>query len=151
MVCRLNCLDALRLQCVKKEKRVLYARVFVQYASHRNPAPCLAHVHSIYSSPPIIQLRLFFDQSQLPSFQPVRHLSSHLSQSKLFFPNFTFTALCASHIHLPNSSLLETLGSFPSFIQARKSSAHTQHGYNLPNSPRNCLVSLCCVKDGRSG
>lgn len=32
-------------------------------------------------------------QSQLPSFQPVRHLSSHFEQSNSFFPNFRFTSL----------------------------------------------------------
>jgi hypothetical protein len=74
-----------------------------------------------------------------------------LSQSKLFFPNFTFTALCASHIHLPNSSRLLTLGSLPSFIHDLKSSAHDQQGYILPNRLMNCLVSLCCVREGRSG
>ena len=87
----------------------------------------------------------------LPSFQPVRHLSSHLSQSKLFFPNLTLTALCASHIHLPNSSLLLTLGSLPSFIHDLKSSAHDQQGYILPKRLMNCFVSLCCVREGRLG
>lgn len=82
-------------------------------------------------------------QSHLPSFQPVRHLSSHLLQSKLLLPSLTFTALCASHIHLPNSSLLLTLGSLPSFIHALKSSAHTQQGYILPKRLMNCFVSVC--------
>jgi hypothetical protein len=87
----------------------------------------------------------------LPSFHPVRHLSSHLLQSKLLFPNFSLTALCASHIHLPKSSRLLTLGSFPSFIHDLKSSAHDQQGYILPNKPMKVFVSLCWVRDGRSG
>jgi hypothetical protein len=87
----------------------------------------------------------------LPSFHPVRHLSSHLLQSKLLFPNFSLTALCASHIHRPKSSLLLTRGSLPSFIQDLKSSAHDQQGYILPNKLMNCFVSLCWVEVGRSG
>ena len=87
----------------------------------------------------------------LPSLHPVRHLSSHLLQSKLFFPNFSLTALCASHIHRPKSSRLLTRGSLPSFIHDLKSSAHDQQGYILPNKVRNCFVSLCWVRVGRSG
>lgn len=92
-----------------------------------------------------------FSQPHLASFQPVRHLSSHLLQSKLSLPSFTLTALCASHIHRPKSSLLLTRGSLPSFIHDLKSSAHDQQGYILPNKLMNCFVSLCCVKVGRSG
>jgi hypothetical protein len=106
---------------------------------------------NISPTPPFCKTFSDLFQPHLPSFQPVRHLSSHLSQSKLFFPNFTLTALCASHIHLPNSSLLLTLGSLPSFIQDLKSSAHDQQGYILPNKLMNCFVSLCCVSEGRSG
>jgi hypothetical protein len=87
----------------------------------------------------------------LPSFHPVRHLSSHLLQSKLLFPNFSLTALCASHIHLPKSSLLLTRGSFPSFIQDLKSPAHDQQGYILPNKVMKVFVSPCWARDGRSG
>lgn len=106
---------------------------------------------NISPTPPFCNPFQWLHQPHLPSFHPVRHLSSHLSQSKLFFPNFTLTALCASHIHLPNSSLLLTRGSFPSFIHDRKSSAHDQQGYILPNRLMNCFVSLCCVREGRSG
>jgi hypothetical protein len=92
-----------------------------------------------------------FAHPHLPSFHPVRHLSSHLLQSKLLLPNFSLTALCASHIHRPKSSLLLTLGSLPSFIHDLKSSAHDQQGYILPNKLMNCFVSLCWVEVGRSG
>lgn len=94
------------------------------------------------------------NQSQLPSLHPVLHLSSHLSQSNFCFPNFPFTALCASHIHLPNSSRLLTRGAFAalfSLIHARKSSAQTPHGYNFPNRWRNCRVSVCCEGVGWGG
>lgn len=94
------------------------------------------------------------NQSQLPSLHPVLHLSSHLSQSNFCFPNFPFTALCASHIHLPNSSRLLTRGAFAalfSLIHARKSSAQTPHGYNFPKRWRNCRVSVCCEGVGWGG
>lgn len=87
---------------------------------------------------PIVRYQL--QGSHLPSFHPVRHLSSHWVQSNSFFPNLTFTALCASHIHCPNSLLLLTRGVL-AFIQSWKSSAHTQHGYNLPKVRRNAEVS----------
>jgi hypothetical protein len=80
--------------------------------------------------------------SHRPSFHPVLHRSSHFVQSNVSLPNFSLTALCASHIHVPNSLLLETLGVFL-VIQLWKSSAHTQHGYSLPNVVRNDLVSFC--------
>ena len=99
----------------------------------------------------VVKLNLNSFQSQLPSFQPVRQRSCHLLQSNESLPSLTLTALCASHIHRPNSSLLLTFGSFPSFIQALKSSAHTQHGYIFPNRPMNCLVSDCCAMEGASG
>lgn len=83
-----------------------------------------------------------FPGSHLPSPHPVLHLSSHLLQSNFSFPNLSFTALCASHIHVPNSFLLLTRGVFV-FIQAWKSSAHTQHGYSLPNVRRKVAVSDC--------
>jgi hypothetical protein len=41
---------------------------------------------------------------------------------------------------VPNSLLLLTLGVFL-LIQLWKSSAHTQHGYSLPNVDRKDLVS----------
>ena len=89
---------------------------------------------------------LSINQSHLPSPHPVLHLSSHLPQSNSPFPNFLLTSLCASHIHLPSSPLPLTLGSFPSlFIQAWKSSAHTQHGYSFENRERNCRISVCWV------
>jgi hypothetical protein len=78
--------------------------------------------------------------SHLPSFQPVLHRSSHLVQSNVCLPSFSLTALCASHIQVPNSLLLLTLGVFL-LIQLWKSSAHTQHGYSLPNVDRKDLVS----------
>jgi hypothetical protein len=90
----------------------------------------LSYMTSLYSSA----------QSHRPSFQPVRHRSSHFVQSNVFFPNFSLTALCASHIHVPNSLLLLTLGVFL-LIHVWKSSAHTQHGYSLPNVVRNDFVS----------
>jgi hypothetical protein len=89
-------------------------------------------------------------QSQLLSFHPVRHLSSHFAQSNSFFPSFLLTSLCASHIHCPNSSLLSALTLFFS-IKTWKSSAQTQHGYSFPNSPRNCLTLLCSLGLGFSG
>lgn len=70
-----------------------------------------------------------YQGSHLPSLHPVLHRSCHRLQSNCPLPNLTFTALCASHIQRPNSSRLLTRGAFPSsFIQARKSSAQTQHG-----------------------
>ncbi len=62
-----------------------------------------------------------------PSFQPVLHRSSHREQSNVGFPSLRFTWLCASHSHPPNSSRLWALtGTF--FVNAWKSSAHTQQG-----------------------
>jgi hypothetical protein len=106
---------------------------------------------SIPVTPPLLGPSDYCVHPHLPSFQPVRHLSSHLLQSKLLLPSLTLTALCASHIHFPNSSLLLTLGSLPSFIHDLKSSAHDQQGYILPNKLINCFVSFCCVREGRSG
>jgi hypothetical protein len=88
--------------------------------------------------------------SHLPSFHPVRHRSSHFPQSNSFFPNLTLTALCASHIHCPNSLRLLTRGVL-TFIHSWKSSAHTQHGYSLPNVRRNADVSVCNEGSGFSG
>jgi hypothetical protein len=81
-----------------------------------------------------------YQGSHLPSFHPVLHRSSHLVQSNVSLPSFSLTALCASHIHVPNSLLLETLGVFL-VIQVWKSSAQTQHGYSFPNVERKDLVS----------
>ena len=82
------------------------------------PTPCkCSYPHIIQLPPkssfPIIHSSLHFHQSHLPSPHPVLHRSSHLSHSNTSFPNFLLTSLCASHIHLPNSPLEETLGSFP--------------------------------------
>ena len=93
---------------------------------------------------------LMLHQSHRPSFHPVRHLSSHFPQSNSSFPNFTLTALCASHIHRPNSSLLLTRGAFSAFHD-RKSSAQDQQGYIFPNSEMNDRVSDCCVGVGLVG
>lgn len=138
----------------------------VSYLSY-HPSPkfsiCMYSVIYLPSLPPnppqLIQSNPIINpqrknQSQLPSLQPVLHLSSHLSQSNFCFPNFPFTALCASHIHLPNSSRLLTRGAFAalfSLIHARKSSAQTPHGYNFPNRWRNCRVSVCCEGVGCRG
>jgi hypothetical protein len=90
--------------------------------------------------------------SHRPSFQPVRHLSSHLLQSNVFLPSFVLTALCASHIHCPNSPRELTLGAFPScFIHSWKSVAQDQHGYSLPNMFMKVRVSDCRVRSGLSG
>jgi hypothetical protein len=90
-------------------------------------------------------------QSHTP-FQPVRHLSSHLLQSNVFFPSLSFTALCASHIHLPKSSLELTRGAFPfSVIQLLKSSAHVQHGYSSENERTNVKALACCAGVGETG
>jgi hypothetical protein len=89
-------------------------------------------------------------KSHRPSFHPVLHLSSHLAQSNLSLPNFSLTALCASHIHVPNSFLLLTRGVFL-LIQSWKSSAHTQHGYSLPKVERKDLVSDWSCGDGLTG
>lgn len=135
----------------------------LQVASYTSPRPPRSGMISSFASLPTItrprkrqtqKLSLYctqLPQPHLPSFHPVRHLSSHLSQSKLLFPNLTLTALCASHIHRPNSSRLLTRGSLPSFIHDLKSSAHDQQGYILPKRLMNWRVSLCCVRVGRSG
>jgi len=49
-------------------------------------------------------------QPHLPSLHPVLHRSSHFAQSNVSLPSFSLTALCASHIQVPNSLLLLTLG-----------------------------------------
>lgn len=87
------------------------------------------------------------NQSHLPSFHPVLHLSSQNRQSNSFFPNFRLTALCASHIHVPNSWRPDSRGWLRppgSFIHARKSSAHTQQGYRRAKSVRKLRMSSCC-------
>jgi len=91
-------------------------------------------------------------QSHLPSLHPVLHLSSHFPQSNFSFPSFSLTALCASHIHRPNSSLLPTRGAFSLlFIHSWKSVAHQWHGYNRENDEMNWRASHCCRSEGRSG
>lgn len=91
-------------------------------------------------------------QPHLPSFHPVLHLSSHFAQSNSFFPILTLTALCASHIHLPNSSLELTRGAFPSFfIHAWKSVAQCQHGYSFEKVCMKVLVSDWSCGEGDSG
>lgn len=91
-------------------------------------------------------------QSHLPSFHPVLHRSSHRLQSNSFFPSFTLTALWASHIHFPNSSLLLTLGAFfSSFIHFWKSFPQYQQGYSFANVPKNDRVSACNCGDGCEG
>lgn len=126
--------------------------LYVQYSLSPIPPPKSPSTNAIQCNPIINPQRK--NQSQLPSLHPVLHLSSHLSQSNFCFPNFPFTALCASHIHFPNSSRLLTRGAFAalfSLIHARKSSAQTPHGYNFPNRWRNCRVSVCCVGVGWGG
>ena len=91
-----------------------------------------------------------FQKSHLPSFHPVLHLSSHLLQSNVCLPNFSLTALCASHIHSPNSLRLLTLGVF-FCIHFWKSAAHTQQGYSLQKVERNDLVSAWSWGDGLIG
>jgi hypothetical protein len=95
-------------------------------------------------------LRSVHQGSHRPSFQPVLHRSSHLLQSKVSLPSFSLTALCASHIQVPNSLLLLTLGVFL-LIQLWKSSAQTQQGYSLPNVERKDLVSVCNCGEGCVG
>lgn len=90
-------------------------------------------------------------QSHLPSFQPVRHLSSHFPQSKVGFPSLTLTSLCASQSHLPNSSLLLALTP-PTFVMySWKSSAHTQQGYSFENRPIKDVTLLWSVRVGFVG
>jgi hypothetical protein len=87
------------------------------------------------------------NQSHLPSFHPVLQRSSQKRQSNSFFPSFRLTALCASHIQVPNSERPESRGSLRPpdwFIQARKSSAQTQHGYKREKSFRKECISNCC-------
>jgi hypothetical protein len=94
-----------------------------------------------------VNLPLFLNQSHLPSFHPVLQRSSQNRQSNSAFPNLRLTELCASHIHVPKSARPERRGVFRppgSFIQARKSSAHTQHGYKREKSFRNDRISDCC-------
>lgn len=105
----------------------------ISYTNNTSPSPTIIH-----------------QKSHLPSFHPVRHLSSHLLQSNVSLPSFTLTALCASHIHVPNSPLLLTLGVF-FVIQSWKSSAHTQQGYSLPNVERKPFVSVCNSGVGFTG
>lgn len=89
-------------------------------------------------------------QSHLPSFQPVRHRSSHLEQSNSGLPNLRLTSLCAPHSHLPNSSRLLTCGA-SRFRYPWKSSAQTQQGYSLENSPTKLRRSDFWPLDGCSG
>jgi hypothetical protein len=120
----------------------------IQSCVHRVIRTAVVYAMLMYTV--IIQHSLPPQKSHLPSFHPVRHLSSHLLQSNSFLPNLTLTALCASHIHCPNSLLELTLGVFV-FIHAWKSSAHTQHGYSLPNVFMNVAVSPCSSADGATG
>ncbi|PWI72557.1 hypothetical protein PCL_11180 [Purpureocillium lilacinum] len=89
-------------------------------------------------------------QSQRPSFQPVRHRSSHLEQSNSGLLSLRLTSLCAPHSHMPNSPRLPTRGaSRPMYVW--KSSAHTQHGYSLEKSLTKLNRSDCCPREGFSG
>ena len=91
-------------------------------------------------------------QSHRPSFHPLLHRSSHLPQSNVLFPSFTLTALCASHIHVPNSERELTRGALPRWaIHSLKSEPQYQHGYNDANDARNCRAVACVVADGVSG
>jgi hypothetical protein len=93
-------------------------------------------------------------QSHRPSFHPVRHLSSHNRQSNSFFPSFRLTSLCASHIHHPNSFRLPSFGWFRPLgcvIHARKSSAHTQHGYSFEKNFKNPPILAWCSASAFSG
>lgn len=89
-------------------------------------------------------------QSQRPSFQPVRHRSSHLLQSNSFLPSFRLTSLCASHSQFPNSLRPSTrICSFCMYDW--KSSAHTQQGYSLENSLMKPRRSSFWLGEGFSG
>ncbi len=91
-------------------------------------------------------------QSHLPSLHPVLHRSSHLPQSNLSFPSFSLTALCASHIHSPNSLRELTRGALPArAIHAWKSEPQCQHGYRVENDARNCRALVWTDDDARSG
>lgn len=79
----------------------------------------LCYIHTISYTHPSHHLY----QSHLPSPHPVLHRSSQLEQSNPSFPNFSFTALCASQSHIPNSLLLPTRGPL-FFIHSWKSLAH---------------------------
>ena len=92
------------------------------------------------------------EKSRRPCPHPVLHLSSHLPQSNTSFPSFTLTALCASHIQRPNSSLELTLGAFPScFIQDWKSPAQCQQGYSFAKVCMKVVVSRCVEEEGEMG
>ena len=124
----------------------LSVTTFLQSPSKNTILP-FTHSHPYLSSTTSKPMKT---QSQLPSFHPVLHLSSHFPQSNSFFPNFLLTSLCASHIHFPNSSRLSVLTLF-SAIQTWKSDAQTQHGYNFENNPMNWLTFSRSVGEGEEG
>jgi hypothetical protein len=91
-------------------------------------------------------------QSHLPSFHPVRHRSSHRPQSKVGFPSFMFTSLCASQSHCPKSCRELSRGAFLSdFIHIWKSVAQDQHGYRFEKVRINCFAFTCSSFDGVTG
>ena len=108
---------------------------------------------------------------QLPSSGPSPHRSLHLSQSKTGLPNFRLTSLSASHSQrLKPSCPPSAAAAIPPFpppcapsltppppsllglsIQALKSSAQCQHGYNFEKSVKNCVISELCWWVGEGG
>lgn len=91
---------------------------------HENYSRCDSETHHISTTmTSSLRGREMPAQPQRPSGGPVLHRSSHFEQSKLSLPSFSFTALCALHIHRPKSDLLPTAGWLPSSIQFLKSSA----------------------------
>jgi hypothetical protein len=140
-----------RIWCLYRMVSSLWVHSLSSSYAYRTYRTC--RTYCTYRTVSQISFVSLFDANQgshRPSFHPVRHRSSHLVQSNVSLPSFSLTALCASHIHVPNSLRLDTLGVFL-LIQLWKSSAQTQHGYSLPNVERKDLVSVCSCGDGCVG
>jgi hypothetical protein len=134
----------LRYSVIQGREEILFASCL----SKPTPMQCsLRHGASWRAPARRLSLR---PQSQRPSFQPVRHRSSHLEQSKVGFPSLRLTSLCASHSQLPNSARLPTFGA-SRFMYVWKSSAQTQQGYRREKSRTKLKRSDCCVDEGASG
>lgn len=89
-------------------------------------------------------------QSQDPSFQPSRHLSSTLLQSNSGLPNRMLMSLWRRHIHCERLCWLLVSGWFVFNLDLR-SSAHSSHGKTFEKRLMNCVISPCCSVVGASG